>query len=127
MPQEENRDESIDIETLKLEQEERELNRRQAIVDHQTTTETLAIYATVEEAPAIEWLSIPKMEIPELVKKYTEALEENPRGFCSCLYRQMPEEDGGGLRRIDEDESCIMHNRQGLVKGFFVWLEKYGN
>lgn len=117
-----------------------ELDRKQAIVDHDNLvkerlaalpdfkdTLTFEVYATEEEAPATEWLALPKNEIPELVKKYTEALEENPRGFCSCLYRQMAPEDGGGLRRIDEDESCIMHNRRGLIQGFFVWLEKYGN
>lgn len=108
---------------------EAELYRRQAMVDHAATTETLAVYApTVEQSPAIEWLSIPTSteHTAQLVRKYIAAIEEHPRNFCSCLYRQMPEEDGGGLRRINEDGDCILHSRHGLIEGFFKWL-KDGN
>ncbi len=68
-------------------------------------------------------LQINFSDVPGEVKAYVAAVEDNPKGFCSCLWVDKEHPQRGIVpTRIDEDGECILHSRAGLIQGFFVWL-----
>lgn len=111
------------------------------------TTQDFRIVAPVEEASGMEFLSIPKMRIPEMADQYIAWIEtEVTDKWCKCIWALHPDDTdvnegecricnrpenaihvehsyrGRRKRRVEEHPQCPVHTRVGLVLGFFEWL-----
>lgn len=76
----------------------------------------------------LEYLSIPKNEIPEFARRFIDAIEtQETTKWCACTWRIHPDD---GLKepskqrkvRIDANEWCVLHTKVGLILGFFAFV-----
>lgn len=74
----------------------------------------------------LEFLSIPKKEIPELAARFIDAIEtQETLKWCACTWKIHPEDVGKERQRkvrIDANEWCVLHTKVGLILGFFAFV-----
>jgi hypothetical protein len=131
VPQDEDRSVSLDWEQAKLDAEqaalyEREMREKvEALPDYRGTITTAEIEIVAPVGSQFMGLQINFSDVPGEVRAYVDAIEAQPKAFCSCLWVDKEHPQRGIVpTRIDEDGECILHSRVGLIQGFFVWLNR---
>lgn len=88
----------------------------------------------LQEAPTMEWISIPLNELMQLVGNYTSWVETaETKDVCKCEWLihpddvdKKPEEGKRRMRRGDTSLECPAHTKEGYLLGFFEWLKTHG-
>ncbi len=70
--------------------------------------------------------------IARCAREYFEKMDTVPtREWCTCPWKVHPddhnvEEGKRRMRRVDDDDLCPLHSREGMLMYFFTWAVAHG-
>jgi hypothetical protein len=75
------------------------------------------------KAPDMEWVSIPKNVLPELVKAYVMRVETDPtEERCKCPWQEVDTPKGKRKVKLADHPDCSVHTKEGFINGFFAFV-----